>query len=175
MAEADLCLMDEPLSNLDAKLRNEMRVEIRALQQRLGMSVIYVTHDQVEAMSMADKIVLMNDSKIEQIGLTRRTVQQTENQIRCTIHWQPADEYFRFWKLTLLAFALNILLFLTAGLKANVKGCDYHGADTIVLAELDENQEQSNLVKIRHPGHAIFTPGQNISIQWKPENEHRFS
>ena len=53
VAQAKLCLMDEPLSNLDAKLRNEMRTEIRALQQRLGMSVIYVTHDQVEAMSMA--------------------------------------------------------------------------------------------------------------------------
>jgi len=56
VAQAKLCLMDEPLSNLDAKLRNEMRTEIRALQQRLGMSVIYVTHDQVEAMSMADRI-----------------------------------------------------------------------------------------------------------------------
>ena len=69
VAQAKLCLMDEPLSNLDAKLRNEMRTEIRALQQRLGMSVIYVTHDQVEAMSMADRIVLMNDGKIEQIGV----------------------------------------------------------------------------------------------------------
>ena len=70
--------MDEPLSNLDAKLRNEMRSEIRALQQRLGMSVIYVTHDQVEAMSMADKIVLMNDGKIEQIGVPNALYNQPE-------------------------------------------------------------------------------------------------
>src|SRR5689334_20268964 len=68
IAEQPVCLMDEPLSNLDAQLRHEMRVEIRALQQRLGMTVVYVTHDQVEAMSMADKIVLLRDGKIEQEG-----------------------------------------------------------------------------------------------------------
>ncbi len=56
VAENKICLMDEPLSNLDAQLRHGMRVEIRALQQRLGMTVIYVTHDQVEAMSMARSI-----------------------------------------------------------------------------------------------------------------------
>ena len=61
-----LCLMDEPLSNLDAKLRHEVRQEIRQLQQDLGMTVIYVTHDQTEAMGMADRIVLMKDGKIEQ-------------------------------------------------------------------------------------------------------------
>jgi sn-glycerol 3-phosphate transport system ATP-binding protein len=54
VAENAICLMDEPLSNLDAKLRNAMRVEIRALQRRIGMTVVYVTHDQTEAMSMAD-------------------------------------------------------------------------------------------------------------------------
>src|SRR5512139_3344605 len=56
IAENSICLMDEPLSNLDAQLRHGMRVEIRALQQRLGMTVVYVTHDQVEAMSMADRV-----------------------------------------------------------------------------------------------------------------------
>ena len=60
--------MDEPLSNLDAKLRHDMRVEIRNLQQRLGMTVVYVTHDQTEAMSMADKVILMRDGRIEQEG-----------------------------------------------------------------------------------------------------------
>ena len=68
IAENPICLMDEPLSNLDAKLRHEMRVEIRALQQRLGMTTVYVTHDQTEAMSMADQVVLMRDGAIEQQG-----------------------------------------------------------------------------------------------------------
>src|SRR3978361_1586214 len=68
IAEARVCLMDEPLSNLDAKLRHEMRTEIRALQQRLGMTMVYVTHDQTEAMTMADRPVLMREGRIEQNG-----------------------------------------------------------------------------------------------------------
>jgi multiple sugar transport system ATP-binding protein len=61
-------LFDEPLSNLDAKLRVQMRAEIRELHQRLNATTIYVTHDQIEAMTMADKIVVMQDGQIEQIG-----------------------------------------------------------------------------------------------------------
>jgi len=68
VAQVSVCLMDEPLSNLDAKLRQEMRQEIRSLQQRLKMTMVYVTHDQVEAMTIADKIILMKDGIIEQHG-----------------------------------------------------------------------------------------------------------
>ncbi|MEP2642297.1 sn-glycerol-3-phosphate ABC transporter ATP-binding protein UgpC [Roseobacter sp.] len=64
----DLFLFDEPLSNLDAKLRNQMRIEIRALQQRLDVTAMYVTHDQVEAMTLADRIIVLNAGKIEQVG-----------------------------------------------------------------------------------------------------------
>ena len=66
IAETKVCLMDEPLSNLDAQLRVEMRREIRELQQRLGVTMLYVTHDQLEAMTMADQVVLMRDGHIEQ-------------------------------------------------------------------------------------------------------------
>ncbi|MFT3987915.1 ABC transporter ATP-binding protein [Aestuariivirga sp.] len=68
MREPQAFLFDEPLSNLDAKLRNHMRVEIRELQQRLGVTTLYVTHDQVEAMTMSDRIVVLNGGKVEQIG-----------------------------------------------------------------------------------------------------------
>ncbi len=68
IAEAPVCLLDEPLSNLDAQLRQELRREIRALQQRLGITMIYVTHDQTEAMSMADRIILMSAGRIVQNG-----------------------------------------------------------------------------------------------------------
>jgi multiple sugar transport system ATP-binding protein len=61
-------LFDEPLSNLDAKLRVQMRAEIKALQQRLASTTLYVTHDQIEAMTMADKIVVLHDGAVEQIG-----------------------------------------------------------------------------------------------------------
>ena len=66
IAEAPVCLMDEPLSNLDAQLRQDMRAEIRQLQRQLGITMVYVTHDQVEAMSMADRVVLLNRGRIEQ-------------------------------------------------------------------------------------------------------------
>jgi sn-glycerol 3-phosphate transport system ATP-binding protein len=68
IAEAPVCLLDEPLSNLDAQLRQELRREIRALQQRLGITMIFVTHDQTEAMSMADRVILMRSGRIEQNG-----------------------------------------------------------------------------------------------------------
>lgn len=68
VSEAPICLMDEPLSNLDAKLRAHMRIEIRRLQKKLGLTMIYVTHDQVEAMTMGDRIMVLNDGKIQQVG-----------------------------------------------------------------------------------------------------------
>ena len=68
MAHPGLLLLDEPLSNLDAKLRESMRFEISTLQKELGITVIYVTHDQSEAMTMSDRIVVMNGGEIQQIG-----------------------------------------------------------------------------------------------------------
>ena len=64
----EVFLFDEPLSNLDAKLRVQMRTEINELHQRLGTTTIYVTHDQIEAMTMADRIVVMNGGRMEQVG-----------------------------------------------------------------------------------------------------------
>jgi len=66
--DVDVFLFDEPLSNLDAKLRAELRVEIKRLHQRLGNTMIYVTHDQIEAMTLADRIAVMNRGKIEQLA-----------------------------------------------------------------------------------------------------------
>jgi iron(III) transport system ATP-binding protein len=66
--EPKVLLMDEPLSNLDAKLREQMRTEIRRIQQHLAITSVYVTHDQIEAMTLSDRIVVMNEGVIEQIG-----------------------------------------------------------------------------------------------------------
>ena len=72
VADKSIFLMDEPLSNLDAKLRAEMRDEIRTLQQRLGVTMLYVTHDQVEAVTMADQVILMNHGQVEQVATPRK-------------------------------------------------------------------------------------------------------
>ena len=95
ISEQPVCLMDEPLSNLDAKLRHEMRVEIRALQQRLGMTMIYVTHDQIEAMTMADRVILMNDGRDRAGGLARRALRAPGHHVRGAFHRRSADEFDR--------------------------------------------------------------------------------
>ena len=68
VVEPPIVLMDEPLSNLDAKLRHEMRAEVRRLHQELGLTTIYVTHDQEEALSLADRLVVLSDGRVQQIG-----------------------------------------------------------------------------------------------------------
>ncbi len=68
VTQPDILLFDEPLSNLDAKLREKVRVEIRDLQRRLGITTIYVTHDQAEALAVSDRVVVMNNGRIEQTG-----------------------------------------------------------------------------------------------------------
>jgi multiple sugar transport system ATP-binding protein len=78
--EPDILLFDEPLSNLDASLRVQMRNEIARLHARLGSTMIYVTHDQVEAMTLADKIVVLNGGRVEQVGSPRELYEQPASQ-----------------------------------------------------------------------------------------------
>ncbi|WP_080848569.1 ABC transporter ATP-binding protein [Cytobacillus gottheilii] len=68
VTHSPICLMDEPLSNLDAKLRAKMRSEIRQIQRKLGITMIYVTHDQTEAMTMADRMMILNHGEVQQVG-----------------------------------------------------------------------------------------------------------
>ncbi|HZS82255.1 MAG TPA: ABC transporter ATP-binding protein [Stellaceae bacterium] len=75
----DILLLDEPLSNLDAKLRQEVRVEIRELQKKLGLTAVMVTHDQEEALSMADRLVVMNEGRVQQIGTQRELYNHPQN------------------------------------------------------------------------------------------------
>jgi len=77
--EPDVFLFDEPLSNLDAELRVQMRIELSKLHSELQTTMIYVTHDQVEAMTLADKIVVLNEGKIEQIGVPLDLYQRPAN------------------------------------------------------------------------------------------------
>ncbi len=87
-------LFDEPLSNLDAELRVHMRAEIRELHNRLGATTIYVTHDQVEAMTMSDKIVVMRDGKIEQTGAPLDLYDHPENTFVASFIGSPSMNIF---------------------------------------------------------------------------------
>jgi multiple sugar transport system ATP-binding protein len=88
-------LFDEPLSNLDAKLRVQMRSEIKELHQRLKVTTVYVTHDQIEAMTMADKIVVMNHGRIEQLGPPLALYDRPANLFVATFIGSPAMNIFR--------------------------------------------------------------------------------
>jgi multiple sugar transport system ATP-binding protein len=88
-------LFDEPLSNLDAKLRVQMRTEIKELHQRLKTTTIYVTHDQVEAMTMADKIVVMHDGVVEQIGAPLDLYDRPENLFVAGFIGSPAMNFLK--------------------------------------------------------------------------------
>ncbi|MCS6109282.1 ABC transporter ATP-binding protein, partial [Clostridium botulinum] len=93
-SDAKICLMDEPLSNLDAQLRIKMRQEIYALQRKLGIILIYVTHDQVEAMTMADRIVIMNDGMIQQVGTPAELYSKPANKFVAGFIGSPATNFF---------------------------------------------------------------------------------
>ena len=88
-------LFDEPLSNLDAKLRVQMRAEIKELHQRLNTTIVYVTHDQIEAMTMADKIVVMNAGNVEQIGAPLELYDRPNNLFVAGFIGSPAMNFLR--------------------------------------------------------------------------------
>ena len=92
--EPDVFLFDEPLSNLDAALRVQTRIEIARLHERLGTTMIYVTHDQVEAMTLADKIVVLRDGRIEQVGSPITLYEQPENKFVAQFIGSPKMNFF---------------------------------------------------------------------------------
>ena len=84
--------MDEPLSNLDAKLRVQMRAEIARIQRELGATTIYVTHDQVEAMTMGDRVAVMRKGELQQVRRPQQIYDAAGEPVRRELHRQPADE-----------------------------------------------------------------------------------
>ena len=86
-------LLDEPLSNLDAKLRMELRAELKQLHGRVGTTMIYVTHDQVEAMTLGDRIAVMDHGQLQQLGRPTDIYERPGQPVRRDLHRQPADEH----------------------------------------------------------------------------------
>jgi sn-glycerol 3-phosphate transport system ATP-binding protein len=190
VAENRICLMDEPLSNLDAQLRHGMRVEIRALQQRLGMTVVYVTHDQVEAMSMADRVVLMREGRIEQEGTPEELYARPGSLFAARFIGTPAMNLValddgadgavirgsrdrvlagRGRGLTLGIRPEHIGLVPAGGVAAEVTSTEYHGADTILTARVGAES-----LLLRAPGQVRLAAGAAVRLGWEPASLHLF-
>ena len=195
IAENNICLMDEPLSNLDAKLRQVMRVEIRALQERLKMTVVYVTHDQAEAMSMADKVILMNAGRIEQEGTPDDLYNKPATTFTAAFIGTPpmnllktvsgskgrmvvGDETIPVIENTPQDLLLgirpeHIKIFDDAGhggIRGTLFAADYQGADTIVTVQVGDQ-----MVQVRSPGRVTISKGDDAWLTWKAANTHIFN
>ncbi len=191
IAQAPVCLMDEPLSNLDAQLRHEMRREIRALQRKLGITMLFVTHDQVEAMSMADQVVLLRGGRIEQNASPADLYARPATEFAARFIGTPPMNVFALADgpegmcvagtdgppftdargLSLLAGVRPeaLVLLPAGGLRAVVEETEYLGADTLVACRAG----QARLV-MSHPGRVDVRTGAPVSIGWAASDLHFF-
>jgi sn-glycerol 3-phosphate transport system ATP-binding protein len=175
VAESKICLMDEPLSNLDAQLRQEMRQELRALQQKLGLTVVYVTHDQTEAMSMADQVVLLNLGRIEQVGSPRDIYARPASLFAARFIGTPPMSVMAmdgaFISGSLVAVSVDVgttqvairpeHVTLDGDIPATVTDCEYLGADSLVRCQIGSEQ-----ITARIAGQREFKRGQAVRIAW---------
>ncbi len=183
VAEAPVCLMDEPLSNLDAQLRQQMRAEIRELQQRLGITMLYVTHDQTEAMTMADKVVLMKAGRVEQQGRPQDLYAAPQTTFVAGFIGSPAMNLF---PASLLAHGSpgvqlgvrpeDIAIEADAPLlRARVVAVEYLGAESLVICEAAREDAAARLVVRTGAQSSLPERGELIGLSWRPEAAHRFS
>ena len=155
-------LFDEPLSNLDAKLRVQMRTEIMALHQRLKTTSVYVTHDQIEAMTMADKIVVMNAGKVEQIGTPLDLYDNPANLFVAGFIGSPAMNFLpqkKDGRDVIVGVRPEHLLVGPEGLEAEVVVVEPTGADTQIFCKVG-GVDVTAVVRERHE----FHPGERIRL-----------
>jgi sn-glycerol 3-phosphate transport system ATP-binding protein len=170
IAEAKVCLMDEPLSNLDAQLRGEMRREIRQLQQRLAITMVYVTHDQTEAMTMADRVVLLRAGRIEQVGSPEELYAHPATAFAASFIGAPPMNLMKLNGGEVVTGVRPEDMRLAAdGVRARVDSVEYLGADSLVAASV-----HGQPVLVRVPGRAPTRAGDEVRIAWEREHEHHF-
>ena len=191
-------LFDEPLSNLDAKLRVAMRAEVKELHQRLKTTTVYVTHDQIEAMTMADKIVVMHDGRIEQMGAPLALYDKPGNRFVAGFIGSPAMNFVKGrialdgrptfvgddgWRLSLelsgqvqdgqpveLGVRPEHLTLGDGGMAAEVVVVEPTGPEVQVNARLSNGNEMVAVFRERH----MFNPGEKISLKPQPGLVHLF-
>ncbi|NAZ36317.1 ABC transporter ATP-binding protein [Rubellimicrobium sp. CFH 75288] len=177
VSERPVCLMDEPLSNLDAKLRAEMRVEIRALQQRLGLTLVYVTHDQVEAMTMADRIVVLNEGRIQQVASPRELYARPATTFCARFIGTPPMNLIPAESLpghpvppgaALIGVRPEDIAIAETGVPARTEGIEYLGADQLVSVRLD-----GVAVIVRQPAR-LGPPPETVRLRWPEAAQHLF-
>ncbi|MDO8875424.1 MAG: ABC transporter ATP-binding protein [Pseudolabrys sp.] len=172
IAEAPVCLLDEPLSNLDAQLRQELRHEIRALQQRLGITMIYVTHDQTEAMSMADRVILMRGGRIEQNGTPADLYERPANIFTARFIGGAPMSFLDLDGGRVLGLrSEDIVVDRTArsGIHATVTSVEYLGAEALVTCAIGERP-----VLARTRGAGAPAVGAQVGLGWEPSAAHVF-
>jgi len=191
-------LFDEPLSNLDAKLRVQMRTEIKELHQRLKTTTVYVTHDQIEAMTMADKIVVMHDGRVEQVGAPLELYDRPANRFVAGFIGSPAMNFLegafdgaegkRVVKMAsgarlpvaaagaatqgqpvVYGIRPEHLELADDGFDAEVIVIEPTGSETQLFARVD-GQEIVAVFRERHD----FAPGQKIRLRPRPDMAHLF-
>jgi sn-glycerol 3-phosphate transport system ATP-binding protein len=169
IAEARVCLMDEPLSNLDAKLRHEMRTEIRALQQRLGITMVYVTHDQTEAMTMANRIVLMRDGRVEQNGTPEELYNRPVTVFTARFIGTPPMNLITRGGILVGIRPEHIRIVSQGGHAARVRAVEHLGADSIIMCDMNGQE-----VSVRKDGFIKAGIGEVVQLAWNASNEHQF-
>ena len=183
VADSRLCLMDEPLSNLDAQLRQEMRHELRALQLKLGLSVVYVTHDQTEAMSMADRVVLLNGGRVEQIATPFEIYQRPGTLFAAQFIGSARMNVLELEQGRIAGSSVAVTppagavrlglrpedIVLGSGPSFVVEKTEFTGADLLLHARVG-----SQMLAVRAQGkHALAVQGE-VQLSWNPANLHWF-
>jgi multiple sugar transport system ATP-binding protein len=165
--EPKLFLFDEPLSNLDAALRVNTRLEIAKLHRDLGATMIYVTHDQVEAMTLADRIVVLNGGKIEQIGSPMELYNKPANKFVAGFIGSPQMNFIEAAKVedsgavTIGVRPEHLILDRKAGdWRGRIFHVEHLGADTNIYVELDKG----GMITVRENGESHYDVGETVHM-----------
>ena len=169
-------LFDEPLSNLDAALRTRMRVELKTLHRRLGATMIYVTHDQVEAMTLADKIVVLSKGKVEQVGKPLDLYNKPASLFVAGFIGSPqmnfiTGEFARKHGATTVGVRPEHLFVSDSGeIKGLLRHSEKLGNETFAYVTAGDMGD----ITVRVDGTLVLEPGEAISLGFEPAHLYRF-
>src|SRR5690348_13568921 len=161
--EPDVLLLDEPLSALDPQLRKQVRAELKDLQRRVGVTFLFVTHDQEEALSMSDHIAVMNAGSLEQVGTPREIYERPRT--RFVADFLGAMNWIGGVGVRPEAICIG-----SQGRKAVVSAVVYLGS----LCQVEAGLEGGESITALAPPGASLSVGDTIFVSWNPENEVRF-